>query len=657
MAVLHDLAELVDGRCGGKALGLAQLIRAGLPVPPGFAVEADEFARVAQLGSAELDAAGHQLEAAAQRIAAMEVPGDLRRELKERLKELGPVVAVRSSATVEDVAVGAAAGVFSSETGVPARVDTVWEAIKAVWTSALTPVAASYIARQHGSFAIGVVVQQFVAGERITVYTKEPLVIQRGAAIGTGDGSARDIAAIVQARRAAKVLGVPADVELVQRAHRQGSPSASGEANIHVETEQHDHHDDVVLETWVVQARPIVERAPIVLTDPPPIVLAALQDGRVWTWDVTHNPDPISPAQAWLVDHVKHLGPYEMRVAGGYLYTSRRSSTTYAESTLELVASCRAIEAQIETMLSTNSSSVADALARFVAFYELWAVKLSPQIAELRKRVPERGYRPSSVEATLFAAANKAITFDDVVARIGALSASWDVAVPTFGEQPDVLHRAIAIAKTEQTSRDQEASEDIDLASIISDLAERDDLLFARAQHHVRAALLARAGDLGNDVFWIDPSELDQLDPITARKKAAASRAAHDRAAKWRMPLVVPQDAAPTDSSTENHVLRGHGYGRRVSGRVVRFASLAAVIFAKPGDIVVVRAVTPALAVFVGDCAALVSETGGPLDHGAALARELGITCVVGCHEAWSRLHDGALVDVDGDAGTVTQVA
>jgi pyruvate,water dikinase len=68
----------------------------------------------------------------------------------------------------------------------------------------------------------------------------------------------------------------------------------------------------------------------------------------------------------------------------------------------------------------------------------------------------------------------------------------------------------------------------------------------------------------------------------------------------------------------------------------------------------VTRAVTPALAVLVAGCAALVSETGGLLDHGAALARELGIPCVVGCRNAWSTLADGMLVTVDGDGGTVT---
>ena len=115
------------------------------------------------------------------------------------------------------------------------------------------------------------------------------------------------------------------------------------------------------------------------------------------------------------------------------------------------------------------------------------------------------------------------------------------------------------------------------------------------------------------------------------------------------MPLVVGGEPL----ADRGRRCAGSAPGRRVTGRVVRFASLARAVAVGAGDVVVTRAVTPALAVLVVGCAALVSETGGLLDHGAALARELGIPCVVGCRDAWSLLADGMLVTVDGDAGTV----
>jgi len=171
----------------------------------------------------------------------------------------------------------------------------------------------------------------------------------------------------------------------------------------------------------------------------------------------------------------------------------------------------------------------------------------------------------------------------------------------------------------------------------------------------VRQALLAIGEQraIGDDVFWIRFDDLanGSIESEALRRKAAGARAAAERASRWQMPLLV--GGAPEESA--GAALRGIGHGPPVVGRVVRFESLARAVLASAGDVVVVRAVTPALAVFVGTCAALVSETGGLLDHGAALARELGITCVVGCRDAWTTLVEGEVVRVDGDAGTVSR--
>jgi pyruvate,water dikinase len=236
-----------------------------------------------------------------------------------------------------------------------------------------------------------------------------------------------------------------------------------------------------------------------------------------------------------------------------------------------------------------------------------------------------------------------------VIARLGQLAPAWDVAAPTFAERPGLLRDAIARAATVTTASRAEIQ-----AHPVADLAERDDLLFARAQWLVRRALLARGSKLGlssDDVFWLRFADLrGPIDPDEARRRASAGRAAAERAARWQMPIVVGGSTAPAAEP-----LCGVGTGPRVTGRVVRFASLASAVTVGPRDVVVTRAVTPALAVLVAGCAALVSETGGLLDHGAALARELGIPCVVGCTDAWSQLADGMLVTVDGEAGVVTR--
>lgn len=50
----------------------------------------------------------------------------------------------------------------------------------------------------------------------------------------------------------------------------------------------------------------------------------------------------------------------------------------------------------------------------------------------------------------------------------------------------------------------------------------------------------------------------------------------------------------------------------------------------------------------------LVIERGGMLSHGAIIAREFGLPCLVGVKDATSRIAHGSRVTVDGDRGTCT---
>jgi pyruvate,water dikinase len=47
-------------------------------------------------------------------------------------------------------------------------------------------------------------------------------------------------------------------------------------------------------------------------------------------------------------------------------------------------------------------------------------------------------------------------------------------------------------------------------------------------------------------------------------------------------------------------------------------------------------------------------EMGGPMSHGAIVAREYGIPAVVGVPNATQLIHTGQTISVDGSAGTVT---
>jgi pyruvate,water dikinase len=655
---IRALAD-ADASCGAKAAGLARLIAAGLPVPEGFVLERAAFSQVAALTEVSPDAIGHVLAEAEQRIAGAartgKARGDVVREVQECAAALGRL-AVRSSASIEDGALGSAAGVFASVTDVsPADV---WDAVCAVWTSALTPLAVAYARRRATAVAIAVILQRFIAGQRVTVYTRpigapdgDEIWLSRGAPqgierIARASTAAHPEAAIALAAEAAIDASQGADVELVLEATPGG------------------------VRPWVVQARPMIHPVRQVRSPPPPIVLAPLvADGRRWTWDIAHNPDPLSPAQTGLVDHVERaaVGPYAMKVCGGYLYATPRAHQTVPAPPMnraELTSRIAAIEARF---VLGQAPTLEIAVERYVGFMKIWAGELSPLVAAARRCLPDRLVREGT-PASEVAMRVAALVGPRRVLRDRVMSPAWDVAVPAFAERPEPASasdlrepRRIAAPVVPR-----ELVDDVDLARAAADAGEQDDLWFARAQWMVRQALLARGAKLqlrDDDVFWLPLDELLRgprgalENPDDAHRRASAARAASARAADWDMPLVVHAHGGEPAGAEPRVMLRGVGEGPRIVGRVVRFGSLGEARRAGRGDVVVTRAITPALAMLVDGCAALVSETGGLLDHGAALARELGIPCVVGCTHAWAQLTDGAVIFVDGDAGLVGLVS
>jgi rifampicin phosphotransferase len=73
----------------------------------------------------------------------------------------------------------------------------------------------------------------------------------------------------------------------------------------------------------------------------------------------------------------------------------------------------------------------------------------------------------------------------------------------------------------------------------------------------------------------------------------------------------------------------------------------------EPGDILVCRITDPSWAPLLSVAAAVVIDIGGSLSHGAIVARELGIPCVINTVDGSRLLRTGDRVTVDGDAGTV----
>ncbi len=182
----HVEASSLDA-VGGKALNLGVLAAAGFDVPPGFVVTTEAYelavgARVAAvlpdlLGTADPAAAAESVRAT---VLATPVPSEVRHDLLERYARLGPdvAVAVRSSATAEDLAFASFAGqqdTYLNVVGPEAVVDSV----RRCWASLWTDRAVDYRARNgidQATVRLAVVVQEMVQSATAGVlFTADPV--------------------------------------------------------------------------------------------------------------------------------------------------------------------------------------------------------------------------------------------------------------------------------------------------------------------------------------------------------------------------------------------------------------------------------------------------------------------------------------------------
>jgi pyruvate,water dikinase len=74
----------------------------------------------------------------------------------------------------------------------------------------------------------------------------------------------------------------------------------------------------------------------------------------------------------------------------------------------------------------------------------------------------------------------------------------------------------------------------------------------------------------------------------------------------------------------------------------------------QPGEILVCRTTDPSWVSLFLAASAVVIDIGGQLSHGAIVARELGIPCVVNTRDGTRRIRTGDALRVDGTTGQVT---
>ena len=193
----HPAQTLTLARGGGKAVNLVRLAARGFPVPPGFvATTAAYDAVVAANGLGEVVSTAlrtvhptdpDSLERASSLIrAAFEaatVPADIDAAIRTALAVLGDgPVAVRSSATAEDLADASFAGQQDTYLNVLGADDVV-DAVLRCWGSLWTARAIGYRVRAgiaHDDVSLAVVVQRQIASDSSGVaFTADPLTGRR----------------------------------------------------------------------------------------------------------------------------------------------------------------------------------------------------------------------------------------------------------------------------------------------------------------------------------------------------------------------------------------------------------------------------------------------------------------------------------------------
>jgi pyruvate,water dikinase len=270
-----------------------------------------------------------------------------------------------------------------------------------------------------------------------------------------------------------------------------------------------------------------------------------------------------------------------------------------------------------------------------------------------------------------------------------------EVSNPSWRERPELVEKLLVsyrgagrrpdlAAQARERSRAREAAERELLAALPASrrsparallrlartyipLREEGKATLARAFDGVRVACRSRgrelvaAGvlDVEDDVFYLTVDEVRGAPPADARELVARRRelrAAYeqlDLPDHWIGPPTpvagAPVQAEPVD--VLHGVAASHGV---VTGRVRVLAGAEECDLLEPDEILVCRTTDPSWAAAFYLTAAVVIDIGSTGSHGAIVAREMGLPCVIGTGNGTAVLRTGDLVRVDGTSGIVT---
>lgn len=194
---LHKVRELDAAEVGAKALNLARMLRAGLPVPDGFCVTAAAYRahfgperqkdirqEVGEWSAATPDERFAHLAATRAWLRMVSEPDEVEKQVVEAFDRLGTCrVAVRSSGTAEDLPCHSFAGLYDTFLE-HIVLGLIMSPVKRCWTSVWTDRAFEYREKNgfdHFKAGMAVVVQRLVTAQASGLaFTADPVTGARG---------------------------------------------------------------------------------------------------------------------------------------------------------------------------------------------------------------------------------------------------------------------------------------------------------------------------------------------------------------------------------------------------------------------------------------------------------------------------------------------
>jgi pyruvate,water dikinase len=189
-------------------------------------------------------------------------------------------------------------------------------------------------------------------------------------------------------------------------------------------------------------------------------------------------------------------------------------------------------------------------------------------------------------------------------------------------------------------------------------MARVRDLLWPVGEELAQAGRLRRA----EDIFFVTVPEAwaalagEDLRPLVSERRKVYEQETRRR----HVPRLLLSDGTEPAAGTHDAAgADGVLSGTPASGGVV--TGKARVILEpdgahlEPGEILVAPSTDPGWTPLFLTAGGLVMEMGGPMSHGAIVAREYGIPAVVGVPDATERIETGQRITIDGSDGVVSQ--